>query len=116
MQDWVYYVLPASIFVPLYSWTLLFFAVPLFFIEPLYFIFLLLNGASFSNKLTNYYYYLWTLVVAWFGIPIFEFFAIFGEIFLIPIFFIGLTYILANYIFFIIFVLYYILPKNGIWI
>ena len=90
MSEWAIYVLPASIIVPLYSWTSLFFSIPLFIIEPVVLIILLFNGGSFSDSSNIYYYYLWALVIAWFGIPFFYFLAIFGEIILIPLFIIAI--------------------------
>ena len=58
MSDWIYYALPASIVVPLYSWISLFFSIPLFFIEPIVLIVLLFSGGSFSDSSNTYYYYL----------------------------------------------------------
>ena len=55
MTLWKYYAMPATIVLPLYCWTSLFFSIPLFIIEPIVLIALLFDGGSFSNSSNNYY-------------------------------------------------------------
>ena len=112
MSDWINYAIPASIIIPLYSWTSLLFSIPLFFIEPVVFIVLLINGGSFSDNSNSYYYYLWALLIGWFGIPFFDFLAIFAEIILIPTFIVAVT-IAAVGLFSIYVFLYYVIPTKG---
>ena len=85
--------------VPLYSWTSLLFSVPLFLIEPIVILVLYLLGGSFTDTSNIYFIYLWNLVVAWLGLPIFIFMSVMCEFYLIISIIVGSLITLLDFIF-----------------
>ena len=82
--------------VPIYSWLSLFFGIPMFFIEPLIAIYCYTTGGSYTFYYTDKTFYLWVSTISWVILPLCWFLSIFGEIILIPSFFLGLPALLAS--------------------
>ena len=98
LQTWLYVLLYVTYFfmiswvlvlIPVYCWIAVFFSIPLFFIEPIIAYVAYYYGGTYTGS-NNASYVLILVTVLWACIPLADFMAIFGEIFLIPSFLLGL--------------------------
>ena len=98
LQTWLYVLLYVTYFfmiswvlvlIPVYCWIAVFFSIPLFVIEPIIAYVAYYYGGTYTGS-NNASYVLILVTVLWACIPLADFMAIFGEIFLIPSFLFGL--------------------------
>ena len=102
-------------FVPIYCWYSLFFSIPLAIVESVYALYFIKDfGFDFTSATKlNFLFYLWICVGLIISIPFAQFMAIFGEIILIPSFFIGIPINIVASITLYIILLYYALLSFG---